>query len=336
MKISVGELAVEAGKKDRGYVSFTAGVGSIVRIPIVIVNGLSDGPRLGIMGGVHGAEFSSVEAAIRLSRTIDPVELKGALIIFPIVNVPAFEGIHERYNPLEWPALFASTSVVPGDPKGTHTARIVDMIYNSFKNQCQYVMDLHGGEPSEWINYHAVLFPQVGDERIDKMTLQMARCFPNARLVVTQDPESKFNGFEYAKIGIPYVVAEAGSAGYIQEEAVAFHVEGVMNFMRHLGMIPGEAKLAREPKRLPTFRNDILNITSPTGGIYYSSVKPGDKISRGESLAVIKDAFGDIQDELKSPFKGVVMYSRTYPPVRPGDFLMQLLSLEGTLNGVET
>ena len=99
------------------------------------------------------------------------------------------------------------------------------------RKQCQYVIDLHGGEPSEWINYHAVLFPQVGDEKVDKMTATMARCFPDARLVVTKDPRSQYTGNEYSKNGIPYIVSEAGSAGFIQEEAVTFHKSGVLNFM---------------------------------------------------------------------------------------------------------
>jgi len=335
MKLTVVNLSADRGEKVRGYVGFDAGVGSVVRLPVVIINGAKEGPVIGITGGVHGAEFSSVEAAIRLSREIQPGNLTGGLVIFPIVNVPAFEGVHERYNPLEWPALFASATSLPGDPAGTHTARIVNTVYESFKRQAKFVLDLHGGEPSEWINYHAVLLPQTGKPEVDKMTLIMARCFPNARLVVTKDPQSNYSGYEYEKIGIPYLVAEAGSAGFIQEEAVQYHLAGVHNFMRYLGMIKGKAELAPDPKKLPTFRKDITNIVSPSGGIYYSSVKPGQRVSKGDRIAVIKNAFGEEVAELKSPSRCVVMYTRTYPPVRPGDFLMQLLSLEGSLRGHE-
>lgn len=335
MKLEVGEIKAEEGQKSRGYISFSAGVGSVVRLPVVLINGAKSGPVVGVTGGIHGAEFSSVEAAIELSREIDESKLRGGLVIFPIVNVPAFEGIHERYNPLEWPALYASTSQVPGDPNGTHTARIVDTVYQSFKKQVQYVIDLHGGEPSEWINYHAVLLPQCGDPKVDEMTLALARCFPNARLVVTKDPQAQYTGFEYVKLGIPYVVPEAGSAGYIQEEAVQYHKVGVLNFLRYLGMVEGQANLMPAPAKLPTFRSDIQNVTSPTGGIYYSAIKAGDKVEGDALLARIKDAFGDTVAEVRSPFRAVVMYNRTYPPVRPGDFLMQLLSLEGTLRGTE-
>lgn len=334
MKLTVGQLSADQGEKVQGFISFDAGVGSVVRLPVVLINGKSEGRTVGIMGGVHGAEFSSVEAAIRLSREFKPSGLKGGLVIFPIVNVPAFEGIHERYNPLEWPALFASATSVPGDPNGTHTARMVNTIYDAFKRQCNFVFDLHGGEPSEWINYPAVLLPQTGNKTVDEMTVTMARCFPDARLVVTKDPESEYTGYEYSKIGIPYIVAEYGSAGYVQEEAVQYHIAGVKNFLRHLHMIPGEAVLAPKPQKLPTFRKDIQNVTSPAGGIYYASVKPGQTVAKGASLALIKNAFGEDVAEVKSPFKCVVMYTRTYPPVRPGDFLMQLLSLENTLRNV--
>ena len=329
------KLEANRGEKVHGYVSFSAGVASVVRLPVILINGSEEGSVVGITGGIHGAEFSSVEAAIQLSREIEPTKLRGGLVIFPIVNVPAFEGIHERYNPLEWPALYASTSQVPGDPSGTHTARIVDTVYQSFRKQAQYVLDLHGGEPSEWINYHAVLMPLTGNSEVDQKTTTLARCFPNARIVVTKDPKSQYTGFEYVKLGIPYVVSEAGSAGYIQEEAVRFHKIGVLNFLKVLHMIDGTPQLMPEPKKLPRFRDDIQNVDSPTGGIYYPSVKAGDKVEKNSLLATIRDAFGDTLAEVRAPFRAVVMYNRTYPPVRPGDFLMQLLSLEGTLKGLE-
>jgi predicted deacylase len=335
MKLVCDKIEAEQGTKSRGFVSFSAGVGSVVRIPVVLINGQKPGPVLGITGGVHAAEFSSIQAAIELSRETDPKKLTGALVVFPIVNIPAFEGIQERFNPLEWPGLFNSATQIPGDPDGTHTARFVNLVYTTMRKQCQYVIDLHGGEPSEWINYHAVLFPQVGDEKVDKMTVTMARCFPDARLVITKDPRSQFTGHEYPKKGIPYIVSEAGSAGFIQEEAVAFHKSGVLNFMRHLGMIEGKANLMPEPKKLPNFADDIKTITAPTGGIYYPAVKAGQKVAKDQLLATIKDAFGDTVNELRSPMRSVVMYIRTYPPVRPGDFIMQILSLDGTLKGLE-
>jgi uncharacterized protein len=163
----------------------------------------------------------------------------------------------------------------------------------------------------------------------------MARCFPNARLLV-MDPKSDYSGFEYSKIGIPYVMTEAGSAGYIQEEAVNFHKSGVLNFLRFLKMIGGKAELMPVPARLPSYlAGDMNYITSPTGGIYYSAVRPGQKVEENQLLATIKDAFGEVLQEVKSPIRAIVTYNRTYPPVRPGDSLMQLLSLEGTLKGIE-
>ena len=42
--------------------------------------------------------------------------------------------------------------------------------------------------------------------------------------------------------GIPAILAEAGGAGQMQEEAVSLLVNGVVNVMRHLGMIE-DAKL---------------------------------------------------------------------------------------------
>jgi len=100
MKLVCGGIEAQQGTKSHGLVSFSAGVGSIVRIPVVLINGSKAGPVLGVVGGEHAAEFSSIEAAIQLSRELEPQKLVGGVVVFPIVNFPAFVAIHERHNPL--------------------------------------------------------------------------------------------------------------------------------------------------------------------------------------------------------------------------------------------
>ena len=64
--LHVGTLRAEPGVKTRGTVR--ADLGTLtVDIPVTLVNGTRPGPRVVITAGVHGGEFTPVDAAARLS-----------------------------------------------------------------------------------------------------------------------------------------------------------------------------------------------------------------------------------------------------------------------------
>jgi predicted deacylase len=45
--------------------------------PCLEVTGAHDGPRLCILGGIHGCEYSSIAAVVRVVRGLDPAGLSG-------------------------------------------------------------------------------------------------------------------------------------------------------------------------------------------------------------------------------------------------------------------
>ena len=53
--------------------------------------GAAGGPRLLITGGVHGDEYEPMAAIRRLIRDVEPLSLRGTLLLAPVVNEPAFE-----------------------------------------------------------------------------------------------------------------------------------------------------------------------------------------------------------------------------------------------------
>ena len=60
-----------------------------IEIPFGIVEGAEPGPCLLVTAGVHGSEFCSIEAALRVMR-MDPERIKGTLLVLPILNVQGF------------------------------------------------------------------------------------------------------------------------------------------------------------------------------------------------------------------------------------------------------
>src|SRR5690349_9110481 len=58
--------------------------------PVITVTGAKPGPVLFINAGVHGGEYPAIEAVIRLGKTLDPAAIAGAVILMPVLNLPAF------------------------------------------------------------------------------------------------------------------------------------------------------------------------------------------------------------------------------------------------------
>ena len=46
-----------------------------VELPVIEVRGPTDGPRVCLLAGIHGCEYSSIEALTRFMRRLDPGEL---------------------------------------------------------------------------------------------------------------------------------------------------------------------------------------------------------------------------------------------------------------------
>src|ERR1700758_4504490 len=58
--------------------------------PVISVAGAKPGPVLFVNAGVHGGEYSAVEAVIRLGKTLDPQKIAGTVMLMPVLNLPAF------------------------------------------------------------------------------------------------------------------------------------------------------------------------------------------------------------------------------------------------------
>ena len=61
-----------------------------IKLKSITITGNSPGPKLLILGGIHGDEFESMWAIRRLKETLVPDALNGSITLIPIVNEGAF------------------------------------------------------------------------------------------------------------------------------------------------------------------------------------------------------------------------------------------------------
>jgi len=90
--VKIGPIEIPpAGERATGTFTF-AGDAGLAKYdwPYVAIAGLMAGPTVLITAGIHAAEYTGIEAAIRLGRTISPEAVRGTIIIIPLLNRPGF------------------------------------------------------------------------------------------------------------------------------------------------------------------------------------------------------------------------------------------------------
>jgi predicted deacylase len=276
-------------------------------LPCTILRGRGPGPRLLVTAGVHGAEYSSIEAARRLCR-LDPESFVGELTVLPVVTIGAFFQHRAFRNPADDKNL---NRVFPGDPQGTASDRLAHWLVGQAMAGMDGYIDLHGGDIVEALIPFAI-FPDTSARSAD---LAVASGLPFA-------VRSGKRGHSYAAaadLGMPAVLLEAGQNGLVTEEAVAMLVTGVTGIMAELGMTPKANRPA--PGAAPRLcRLEVA--MSPDAGFWTAAVKPGMTVEKGARVGTIADLVGRWEKPIPAEHSGPVLYNLTSLAVSKGQALI--------------
>ena len=313
--ISVGEITAQPGQVARGFLTTDVGRGITVRMPVVVINGKADGPVFAVTAGVHGAEYPGIEAAIRLSRTLDPSEVRGAVIVVPVVSVPAYQRRAIYVNPLDG---INFNRVCPGNPVGTITEIMADLLFKNVIAQADHYIDLHGGDMIEAL-VPFTLYYKSGNEAVDAASTALAEAYGIPIILGT----TVLRGGAYgaaAAMGKPAILTEAGGQGILDEPSTQTHIRGVLNVLKKFGGLPG----APEPGPPPVYYNKFVWLAADQDCVYYPKVTVGQQVKEGQVIAEFTDLFGGKIGELKSPATGPVLFLVTSPAINKSDPLMAI------------
>jgi hypothetical protein len=313
--IKVGNLEAKRGEKKTGYLNVGETAVGIVQIPVAIINGTKPGPVLCISGGIHGFEYSSIEAVIQIIRQTDPANLNGTLLVVPVLNMPGFETRGPQggmSTPFQCPIDAINLNrIFPGNSEGTMSYKIAYDLMDKVVSKADYYIDCHGGDLNEELSPY-VIAAQTGDKEKARETLEILAASYNTDLVtISRTPGSSVSAA--AQIGKPSIVAEAGGFGRVDENATRWHVEGILNVMKRLKMIEG---IPNPPRKQRIRRR--FNLTVRRGGICYTPAL-GTRVKKGDEVGLVKDLFGNVLETITSPVNGVVTFRRSLPPVCTND-----------------
>jgi uncharacterized protein len=308
------------GRKDRlewGTLTFEAAVLAGVPIPFFEIRSPAAGPRLAVMAGMHPNEVSSMEAAVRLKQAFAHQLDKGSVSILPILNMPGLYEHAQSICPIDGKNINFS---FPGNPDGTFSEALAHALITDWSAKADLVVDLHGGDLREDVAKF-VMCQMTGDAAFDARTRRFARCY-DADLIVEFQPGQTTNTGRATNalplLGRHAVMSEAGANGRIDEESVAFHVCGVLDMARELGLIAGPLMAHGRANRV---LRGYEKINSPATGRFYRDIKVNDHVERGQRLAVIRDIFGESIAELRAPLSGRVVMTVTHAIVESGEMV---------------
>ncbi|MCR4443029.1 MAG: M14 family metallopeptidase [Peptococcaceae bacterium] len=321
MKIS--NLTVNSGEKYFSEITVIDKDNRCATIPFFVINGKKSGPAVSITAGIHGTEYSGIEAALRLYKNLDPSEIKGLIICCPICNFESFRSRSPFINPIDGKNL---NSVFPGNPKGTLSEVIAHHLLYDFVAGTDYHIDMHSGDAIEDL-YPYVFYHKSGQEETDKKSAWMAELYGLDYIAITESSGcgASDQGNFYAtvsELGIPSIQPEAGGLGVLKEEAVQLHYQGVTNILKGLNMLDSGIMTKNNNQ---TVLKQFIRLKAKNNGILYPMIRPGQKATKGDLLAVITDYRKDKELEKHIAEEDcVILWTMSSPAVKNGDSIMAI------------
>ncbi len=279
-------------------------------IPVFVKRGKRSGPTLFVSAAIHGDELNGIEIIGRIinSKTIRSV--KGTLVLVPFVN--GYGVLNQsRYLP-DRRDLNRS---FPGSKKGSLAGRMANLFLKEIVEKCDYGIDLHTGA------IHRTNLPQIRANLDDEETLEMAKAFGVPVLINSNLRDGSLRE-SAANQGAKILLYEAGEALRFDEISIRAGVNGVINVMRHLGML---ARRRSKPSMVEPFVARQSGWVRATDSGFVTHVKKlGDYVEKGDVLAVIKDPFGQVLDSVLSNAKGIVIGKQNIPLAQEGEAMYHI------------
>jgi predicted deacylase len=289
-----------------------------IELPCIKATGRSDGPHLCLIGGVHGAEYSSIAAVRKFMKTLDVRNLSGRITAIPIASITSFWARVPFLIPEDGKNL---NRCFPGKSLGTFTEALAYHLFNDVVVGSDYLIDMHGGDMVE------ALEPFVGydESPVQDVVHGMAVAYGVRLILFTQKSERlgepgtpTMLRTAATEAGIPALLTEIGDRGQLQPKAVEMHIDGLYGVLRHLKMLPGDSPTAREDQRLV---KSLLAVVAKHDGWWESFVEVGQPIEAGKEVGVIEDLYGNELERIAAPADGVFVFLTTSPAVHAGTLL---------------
>lgn len=306
-----GGIIAAPGERQTGWVSV---LDTDCQLPVTVINGVNPGQTVLITSAIHGCEYPSIQAVFELAEQTDPADVNGTLVFVNPVNVDAFIDRRPYIVPKDEEQKNLNRCF-PGNPEGTLADKIAYVLTEEFQKKVDFHIDTHGGDiPEQQLNY--VYYPGMGDQT-DALSIseEASDYVLHADFVIKSHATN--HAYTHAGIiGVPSLELELGDCGTWTTEEVSDYKENIINVLRWLKVLPGEA-VKRQKPALHIMQGIYLDANH--SGRWYAFVGHKDKVVKGEKIGEIRDLFGNLLEEYYAEMDGVVLMVCAALGVKIGD-----------------
>lgn len=262
--------------------------------PVFVARGSRHGPSLCITAGIHGDEINGTEIARRSFSWVDPIALKGMVIVFPMVNASGVRtGNRYMQDRRDLNREF------PGRSNGSVTAIVANTLFTEVLRNCNYLVDLHTG------SFSRENHPQIRVTDKNPKALEIARHFGVGIIVLSNGPKGSIRR-EASDAGIPSIIYEAGEPLRFDLEQISAGVRGIESLMDYLGMLDTSNEMKVPESRIYT-ETAWERVPPGAGGYFFPTAKLGQLVKKGQNLGTIIDPLTDRLTVIEATSDGEVI-----------------------------
>jgi len=280
-------------------------------MPVHVFSGSPGGPNVFVSAALHGDELNGIEIVRRLVKRLSVKNLTGTVIAVPAVNI---YGMIQRSRYM--PDRRDLNRCFPGTSSGSLSGRFAHLFMEEIVSKCSIGIDLHTGAN----NRDNV--PQIRANIEDLEVAELARAFSVPVII-----NSKLPGAGKDQ-GVRIIVYEAGEAMRYNEVCIRMGLNGILNTLKFLKMLPQDTKVKGKLHE-PSIAKSSSWTRATMSGIFRSKASLGKHVTAGQTLGVIEDVGGINKPErVKVKNNGIVIGKSHTPLVYEGDPLFHIAYFE--------
>ena len=321
--MQIGTAAARPGEQASGHVEATElPTGGAERIPVVVADGVEDGPTLWVVGAMHADETTSLAVAQDFADWLRPEDLAGRVVCVPNAN-PA--GLRRNARTSYYHDDDPNRYFPADDADGSRPPRVQELIderlFDRLADSADAVVDLHTswvGSASYAIRPRVAYGPDRTEAEADALAAEVVELTEAFGLpavnqfdrstVVAEGLHRALSTAAVNEAGIPGFTAELGGRYVVEEDARRLGVEGLKNVVRTLGMNdePPRSDPQLEPPIEPPLKRAIHPHADVPGIVRYR-VDAGDVVSVGDPVADIVTPHGERKTTVQTEREGYVL-----------------------------
>jgi predicted deacylase len=261
-----------------------------VLVPLTVINGhRGPGKTVAVFGGTHGNEYEGQVSVWRQALELDPAAMAGTVLLMPRLCTPACDA-GTRESPLDGVNMNRG---FPGNPRGSITYRIAHFVTTQILQRADVVLDIHSGGRILRFPFCSS-FHETPDAAQQAEMATVARLFDTPFVMIyAKAMASGLLTDEAEAMGKITIGTELGYGEATIRQGVRHADAGILNTLRHYGLLEGKPERARPEGAAPTriVRAVRLEdyVPAPISGIYEPVADPGDWVEAGDLVGRIYD-----------------------------------------------